>query len=131
MKRRIAAISILITLAACGGSSGPTPGARPSSPAVVGIDQPSNSDIVKGPNVQLVLRLENARIIAQTSKNIRPDEGHLHIYLDQKLVSGTGGFRQTVPNVTPGEHIIRVEFVAADHAAFDPRVQTAVIFTVQ
>jgi len=34
--------------------------------------------------------------------------------------------------VTPGSHVLKAEFVAADHAPFNPRVVSAeVIFTVQ
>jgi hypothetical protein len=37
----------------------------------------------------------------------------------------------TLPNVSPGQHLLRVEFVASDHAPFDPRVFQQVTFTVQ
>jgi hypothetical protein len=36
-----------------------------------------------------------------------------------------------VPNVTPGQHILRAEFVASDHLPFDPRVFVSVTFVVQ
>jgi hypothetical protein len=32
---------------------------------------------------------------------------------------------QTIPNVVPGHHVLTVEFVAADHLPFDPRVVAA------
>jgi hypothetical protein len=34
-------------------------------------------------------------------------------------------------NLTPGQHLLKVEFVASDHAPFDPRVIAAVAFEVQ
>jgi hypothetical protein len=60
-----------------------------------------------------------------------PDEGHLHVLLDDTLISMTQGTEQTIPNVTPGPHRIQVEFVASDHAPFDPRVVSVVAFEVK
>ncbi len=66
----------------------------------------------------------------QTSTNLAPDEGHLHLKLDGKLVSMTPGLIETL-DVTPGSHVVEVEFVANDHLPFDPRVLAAVPFTVK
>ena len=37
----------------------------------------------------------------------------------------------TLHDVAPGLHVLRVEFVAQDHAPFDPRVVVTVSFTVK
>ncbi len=43
----------------------------------------------------------------------------------------TSGTSQLLADLTPGEHLIQVEFVANDHAPFDPRVLAAVTFEVK
>ena len=50
--------------------------------------------------------------------------------LDDTLISMTEGVEQSIPDVPPGEHRITVEFVASDHAPFDPRVIAVVAFEV-
>jgi hypothetical protein len=50
------------------------------------------------------------------------------VILDDQLISMTSGFEQTIPDVAPGQHLLKVEFVASDHAPFDPRVIAAVSF---
>ena len=75
--------------------------------------------------------LKDATIVQSTTTDIVPDEGHLHVILDDQLVSMTGETTQLLANLTPGQHLLKVEFVANDHAPFDPRVITAVAFEVQ
>jgi hypothetical protein len=41
------------------------------------------------------------------------------------------GLNERLPTLTPGQHLVQVEFVAADHAPFDPRVLTQAAFTVK
>ena len=68
---------------------------------------------------------------AATTTAIRPDEGHVHLYVDNALVSMNYTLTQDLP-VHPGTYVIRVEFVAADHAPFSPRVISPdVFFTVK
>lgn len=80
--------------------------------------------------MRLQVDLTGGRIVLQTSTNLAPDEGHLHLKLDGTLVSMTQGLVETV-EVTPGSHVVEVEFVANDHLPFDPRVLAAVPFTVK
>jgi hypothetical protein len=69
--------------------------------------------------------------VAATTTDIRPDQGHIHLYVDNNLVSMNYGTTQDL-QVAPGTHILRAEFVASDHAPFDPRVVTPdVVFTVR
>jgi Family of unknown function (DUF6130) len=154
--RRWAALATLtVVMAACGsggsdggGSSGPTgrgttsstgasgataepTGARPSSPAKLTIVSPKNGAVVHGTSVDLRVNLEGAKIVPSTTTDIVPDEGHLHVILDDTLISMTEGTEQTVADLTPGLHRIQVEFVASDHAPFDPRVVAIVSFEVK
>ena len=75
--------------------------------------------------------LKDATIVPATTTDIVPDEGHLHVILDDQLISMTGDTTQLLANLTPGQHLLKVEFVASDHAPFDPRVIAAVAFEVQ
>jgi hypothetical protein len=81
--------------------------------------------------VHVVLSLTGATSVQATTTTITPTTGHVHLYVDNQLVSMNYGLEQDIP-VTPGSHVLKAEFVAADHAPFNPRVYSAqVIFTVQ
>ncbi len=118
-----------------GGSSAPaSSGAaepRPSSPATVAITAPTTGETVEGTTVHVVLSLTGATITPTTTTDIRPDQGHVHLYVDNVLVSMNYGLEQDLP-VHPGTYLLKAEFVAADHAPFSPRVwSNEVIFTVK
>ena len=133
-----ALVSLAIVSAACGpsatapASASPKPsiGPRPSSAAVVAIVEPTPNEVVTGSSVHVVLTLQNAKIVAQTTTNIRPDEGHIHLYVDNVLYSMNYQLEQDLP-VHPGTYVLKAEFVAADHAPFSPRVLSPeVVFVV-
>lgn len=138
----VAAVLALI-LGACGSgdasspdtspsSSTPTVSAdRPASTAKLRIVSPKNGQVVFGSAVQMKISLKDAKIVPASSTDIVPDEGHLHVILDDELISMTGDTSQYLANLTPGQHLLKVEFVASDHAPFDPRVIAAVAFEVQ
>ncbi len=134
-------LAVTLALAGCGGGSpssspGSTPGAtapgpRPSSPAHVVILQPTNGQVITGTTVHIVLSLTGATITTVTTTNISPTLGHVHLYVDNNLVSMNYGLTQDI-TVSPGTYVLQAEFVASDHAPFDPRVRSAqVFFTVK
>jgi hypothetical protein len=127
------ALAAALVLTACtgNGSPTPTPTSRPSSPAQVTILSPKEGADVRGPSVTVRVQLVGATIVPATTKNITPTTGHLHLSLDGKLVSMNYQANLTIPNVPPGPHVLKVEFVAADHLPFNPRVITGVTFTVK
>jgi hypothetical protein len=137
--RRVAILVAASVLTACSGTS-PAPsssaiptaaGPRPSSRAVIKIVQPKAGATVSGSTVHVVLTLTGAKIVSVTTTNIRPDEGHVHLYVDNNLVSMNYGLEQDIP-VHPGTYVLKAEFVAADHAPFSPRVWSSeVFFTVK
>lgn len=143
-KLPVAALALAFLAAACApgqpaATSTPTSaaselaslGPRPSSLATVEILQPGSGARVVGETAHVVLRLTGATIVTATTTAIRPDQGHVHLYVDNSLVSMNYGLEQDVA-VTPGTHVLKAEFVAADHAPFSPRVVSAeIIFTVQ
>ncbi|MEO8422967.1 MAG: hypothetical protein ABI595_03535 [Actinomycetota bacterium] len=104
---------------------------RPASPAKLSIVTPKNGQVVRGTTVEMKLSLKDAKIVQATSADIVPDEGHLHVILDDQLISMTGTTTQLLSNLGTGQHLLKVEFVASDHAPFDPRVIAAVSFEVQ
>jgi hypothetical protein len=103
---------------------------RPRTGATLRIVTPSDGDVLVA-DVDIELELDGARVVEQTSTELRPDEGHIHVVLDDQLISMTDGLRQTIRDVAPGPHVLKVEFVANDHAPFDPRVIEAVAFEVE
>ena len=121
-----------ILLISCSGQMTASPSVvRPSSPAVVNIVEPAAGQTVSGTTVHVVLSLMGAKIVSQTTTHIRPDEGHVHLFVDHVLVSMNYGLEQDLP-VHPGTYVLSAEFVAADHAPFNPRVLSAdTIFTVR
>ena len=138
LSRLAAAATVAVVVGACSqpgastqaaapsGSLGP----RPASPAAVEILQPTANSTVTGTSVHVVLKLTGAKIVPQTTTAIRPDEGHVHLYVNNVLVSMNYGLEQDIP-VQPGTLVLKAEFVAADHAPFSPRVWSPeVIFTV-
>jgi hypothetical protein len=141
--RRVRAAVLLIAaalaLTACsGGEGGSTPPAattvatapRPSSPAKLTIMTPRNGQTVRQARPEVRLELVGGKIVSQTTNRIQGDEGHIHLLVDGKLVDMNYGLRQRLPQLPPGQHVLQVEFVAADHAPFDPRVLTQAAFQV-
>jgi hypothetical protein len=137
----IASISavLAVSLAACApapsaGSAAPGAsaaiGPRPSSSATLTVVSPTDGQSVAGPTVHVVINLAGATIVSATTTDIRPDQGHIHLYVDNNLVSMNYG--STLDQAVPaGTHVLRAEFVAADHVPFNPRVVTPdVVFTV-
>ena len=133
-------IAAALVLAACtsngsgadpGSTTPATTGARPASPAVVKIVEPKNGATEPATGAKLRISLTGAKLTSVTSQDISPTEGHLHVSVDDRLISMTSGLTQTLPDLTPGRHTIRVEFVAADHLPFDPRVVTEAFFEVR
>ena len=131
-----AALAGALAFSGCGSGGSPgavatTPASRPSSPAEISILSPQNGQVVHGTSMDLKLSLKGAKVVPLTTTNITPTTGHVHVYLDGKIVSMTAGLEQTVGALTPGTHTVRAEFVAADHRPFDPRVFTDVAFEVK
>lgn len=147
IRRLLATGVVMVLVVACtspaGSTQGPTiavaSGNRPSSPAVVMVVQPTAGAAITptpcpsapGSCVHIKLSLTGATIVSATSTDIRPDQGHVHLYVDNVLVSMNYGLEQDLP-VHSGTYVLNAEFVAADHAPFNPRVRSPdVLFTVK
>jgi hypothetical protein len=103
---------------------------RPVTQARLAITAPTPNEIT-GPDVPLHLELTGGVIVPQSSTRLTPTEGHVHLYVDGKLVSMTYGLSDDLKNLSPGPHSLRAEFVAADHAPFKNPVVAAVLIQVQ
>ena len=136
----VAAVLAALALAACSGDGDNGQAAtattaavaadRPSSPAKLTIETPRQGQTVKQARPEVVLALDGGKIVNQTTTRVQGDEGHIHLYVDGKLVTMNYGLRQRLPQLPPGQHVVQAEFVAADHAPFDPRVLTQAAFQV-
>ena len=131
------AVALTAVLVACGGGdsndgAGPTPSptqtGRLSSTAKVSIIEPTEGTVIQGTTVRVRIKLEGGRIIPEVSSNLKPDEGHIHLLLDGRVVQLLGSLDERIEDIAPGAHLLQVEFVAADHGPFSPRVISAVSF---
>ena len=102
-----ACVFVALTASACSGDGSPQPGSgatgatgatgsspsvsadRPASTAKLAIITPTNGQVVHGTTVQMKVRLKDATIVPATTADIVPDEGHLHVILDDQLISMT------------------------------------------
>jgi hypothetical protein len=122
----------VVALTACGDdkSSAPKSGERPLTNARVQILSPTPNQET-GPDVTVTVKLIGAREVPQVTGPLKPDEGHIHIALDNNVVAMAYGDSHTLTGLSPGQHAIQVDFVAVDHVPFRNRVTAAVLFTVK
>jgi hypothetical protein len=104
---------------------------RPHSTAHIAILSPTSGQVFRGAQVrvQVRLRLTGGRIVPFTSTNLIPNEGHIHVFVDGRIVSMTQSLDPRVW-VVPGIHRLQAEFVAVDHLPFSPPVLASVVFRV-
>jgi hypothetical protein len=104
---------------------------RPSTRARLQIVSPAQGQVLYGDpaSVRVALRLNGGSVVSFTSLRLVPNEGHIHLYLDNSLVSMTSGLTTNI-TASPGRHELRAEFVAVDHGAFAPPVVARVVFSV-
>ena len=126
--------SALILLAACSSTAASTASTatRPATTARLEILAPHQSAVV-GPQPTLRLKLSGARLAtaAVSGTNVPTDQGFVHVYVDDKLVSVLYSLTQKLPTLDAGPHTVRVDFVALDHAPFTNQVTDSTRFTVK
>ena len=112
------------------GATPTTSGPRPSSTASVRFTAPTDGQMVRDDTLDVTIDLQGGRVIEAASTDLTADTGHIHLILDDRLISMTFGVVQAVDlrTLAPGAHTLEAEFVAADHGPFAPRVTTIVRF---
>lgn len=108
----------------------PPSSVRPRSTATIAFVTPTPGEEVRGNMLDVRLQLKGGRIVPSSSTTLTSDTGHIHVFLDGAIVSMTYGTTQEVPvsDLAPGPHRLQAEYVAADHAPFQPRVTSSVVF---
>lgn len=141
-------IAAMLVLGACGGDGNgnrggttpttlPNPAAeRPSSTAKLTLVEPASGAVLGPEEVRVRLELTGAKLTKEVSRNLRPDEGHIHLRLDGETITLLGDLDENLAQilgapVSSGPHLLEAEFVAADHGPFDPRIIVSVPFTVE
>lgn len=123
----------LLAVSCTGGTATTTPTQTTNliaSTATVKILAPKDGQVIHGSTVDVKVDLVGGKLVLQTTTDIQPDEGHLHILIDDRLLTMTASLDQKVPDVSPGPHLLKVEYVAGNHLPFDPPVFDAVGFKV-
>ena len=122
-------LAVAVTATGCGGGKSSSSSTnRPATDARIQIVQPTPNQVT-GPDVTLVVNLIGAKVVQPAKGTPRPDEGHIHLYLDGALVSMSYALDKEL-EVMPGTHQLAAEFVAVDHGPFNPRVRAVVEFRV-
>ena len=118
-----------LAVAACGGGSSTT-STRPHTDAKLLIVSPTPNEVT-GPNVPVQFEVQGATVSPPQKNKLAPNEGHIHVSIDGKLVVMSYGTSTTLTGLTPGLHTLQAEFVANDHLPFANRVIAVVLFTVK
>jgi hypothetical protein len=123
------ALFSVVALTACGGGSAATT-PRPHTDAKLLILSPTPNEVT-GPNVPARFEVQGATVSPPQKNNLVPNEGHIHVSLDGRLVVMAYGTSTELTDLSPGLHTLQAEFVANDHLPFANRVISVVLFTVK
>ena len=123
-------VVLVLVLAACGGGSSTATSARPHTDAKLFIVSPTPNQVT-GPNVPVQFDVQGATVSPPQKNKLAPNEGHIHVTVDGRLVAMSYGTSTEIYGLSPGMHTLQAEFVANDHLPFADRVLTVVLFTVQ
>jgi hypothetical protein len=124
------AVAVLLTAAGCRGSSTTKTIARPHTDAQLQIVAPTPNEVT-GPNIDVRFAVEGATVSLPSKTKVVPNEGHIHVSIDGKLIVMSYGTSTEVHDLSPGLHTLQAQFVANDHLPFADPVNAAVIFTVK
>lgn len=107
--------------------------ARPSPAPSIRLDvvMPIEGQVMTSREIPVRLRLLAPSGAGWTPvAQLSPSTGHIHIVLDGRVTSMAWSPSTVVP-ASPGQHVVTVEFVAADHRPFSPRVLVARRITIE
>jgi hypothetical protein len=126
----VLALTAWAVISCGGGSISSTTVQRPYTDARLEILSPTPNEVT-GPNVTIRFAVQGATVSPPNKLKLVPNEGHIHVSVDGKLIVMSYGLSTEVTGLSPGVHVLQGEFVANDHLPFADRVLAAVIFTVK
>ena len=106
---------------------------RIPSPATIRILSPTTGAEEKGDFMDVRIELSGASLVKKTSTKLKPTEGHLQLSIDGRPYNRDLGksLRLNIADLSPGRHLLQVEFVATDYGPFKPPVRADTIFKVR
>jgi hypothetical protein len=128
----IAALAVGTGAFAFGGSSSSTSsGTAPAPDGVeVQITAPDDgSSVPAGRPLTVEADINGGRLTTATESD-DPTQGHLHVFVDDELISMPTRPAQEV-ELEAGDHTIVVEFTTADHRSFEPRILDSIEVTAE
>jgi hypothetical protein len=128
----IAAFAVGTGAFALGGSSSTSTTATVAAPdgVAVEITNPRDGSSVRaGRPVSIEGQISGGELTSATRSD-DPTQGHLHVFVDDELISMPSTPTQEV-ELKPGEHTIAVEFTTADHRSFEPRIVDTIEVTAE
>ena len=131
--------SLVLVLAACGGSNRATVGAPPTigaapKPAIALVTTPGT--IAPGGSVSIAVTATNFKIVDPRSEPpVKDGEGHFHYYLDDApdyIAGWTPSVTIATPaTITAGTHTVRFVLATNAHEELTPLVEASTTFTVK
>lgn len=119
-------VGLMVAALAVGGGAFAVGGSSPSSNARVAITSPpANAEVKAGEPVTVEVAIKGGELTSNTTAT-DPNLGHLHVFIDDKLVSMPSTDTYDV-TLKPGDHDITVEFTAADHRSFEPPIRDSIV----
>jgi hypothetical protein len=122
-------LAAVVTTGACSPKTGSSSN-RPTTAARLVIESPQPNQVMP-PDFALQLRLIGGQVVKRTTGKLSGTEGHIHVSIDNKLVSMAYGTSQDLHGLQPGNHVLLAEFVATDHRSFKNPQKATVLFSVK
>jgi hypothetical protein len=94
---------------------------RPSTSAALDVISPAEGQHFRSNAVPVRVSVRGGSLAAANVNKLEPGKGHLQISVDRILVTRASNEVQIV-QIADGSHTVLVEYVAADHLSFCPRV---------
>lgn len=91
------------------------PGGALDTNARVELLSPTAGETIHGSKLHVVVRVVGGRVVPLTDTRTRRDAGHVHLFVDDRIVAMTNGLDEELSEVPPGDHWIKAEFVMANH----------------
>jgi hypothetical protein len=122
-------LAAVVTATACSPKTGAS-SKRPTTTARIVIGSPTPNQET-GPDITVQLQLIGGKVVQRTTGKLTPTDGHIHVSIDDKIVSMAYQTSQELKGLSPGSHVLTAEFVAVDHRSFKNPPKATVLFRVK